>query len=293
MISEPKFREKFIAFVDILGFSSKVESVEKGDGTLSTLLQHCSKLEQPLHAQEISNNGPMICPESRYKCRTLDYVVTQISDCVVISSEVSPAGIINLIHHVSASIFALFTRGMMVRGYVTRGSICHNDKHCVGTGYQRAFNREKSIQAFCTSDDDVGTPFVEVDPTVLRYIRSETDSCVRTMFDKLVKEDQVHEVTVLFPFRHLIDVVGGNIGNPEKCRNSISIIRTSLRTFGERLESQSPSSEPSANRKAKYYREIIDELLAECDRIESFVELLKQPEVKIGYDSNLNVIQFD
>ena len=293
MTSKPRFRDKFIAFVDILGFSSKVESVEHGDGTLSTLVEHCSKLERPSHAQEISEHGPMICPESRYKCRTLDYVVTQVSDCVVISAEVSPAGVINLLHHVSASIFSLFTRGLMVRGYVTRGSIFHSDKYCIGTGYQRAFNREKSIQAFCISNDDVGTPFVEIDPTVLRYVRRETDACVRMMFDRLVKEDQVHEVTVLFPFRHLTDVAGGNVSDPEKCNKSINVIRTSLREFRERLESQSPSGEPDSNQKAKYYREIMDELLAECDRIESFMELLRQPAVQIGYDSDLSAIQLD
>ena len=92
MTSEPQFLDKFVAFVDILGFKSKVEASDRSDGTrLSEILKMCGKLENQSHIQSIAGYGPIICPESRYTSRDLDYKVTQISDCAIISSEVSPA----------------------------------------------------------------------------------------------------------------------------------------------------------------------------------------------------------
>ena len=39
------------------------------------------------------------------------------------------------------------------------------------------------------SEEDGGTPFVEVDPEVERYIREETDACVVKMFDRMTRKD--------------------------------------------------------------------------------------------------------
>ena len=160
MTSEPQLREKFIAFVDILGFESKVEAVEKGELRLSDLLGYCSKLAQESHTKDIAEHGPMICPKSKFKSQGLDYEVTQVSDCAVISAEVSPAGVINLLHHVSASVFGLMTKGIMVRGYISRGNIFHRNNQFIGTGYQNALHKEKEVGAFRFQLDETSTPFV-------------------------------------------------------------------------------------------------------------------------------------
>ena len=143
------FKDKLIAFIDILGFKSKVEAAESGSETdLAGLLEQCSKLSQASHAKAIWQHGPMICPGSRHVRRTLDYAVTQMSDSALISVEVSPAGVVNLLHHVWAAVWDLMTDGSMVRGYVCRGSIHHAGDQFVGTGYQSAVEREKLVHAF-------------------------------------------------------------------------------------------------------------------------------------------------
>lgn len=294
MTSEPQFRDQFIAYVDILGFRSRVEAAETGEGLqLSDLLEHCSKLAQTSHARAISIYGPTICPESRYECRSLNYVVTQKSDCVVISAEVSPAGIINLLYHVAASIFGLFTEGIMVRGYVTRGKIFHNEEQFIGTGYQDALEGEQSVQAFRTPEDESATPFVEIDPEVVHYIKYETDACVLMMFSRLVKEDRDNGVTALFPFQHWIRMVGGNITDPEKCKESLDVVRESVQVYRARMESQTHASEPRVIQKLKHYGRILDYLLAECDKIEKILEHSRRPAIKVGYDKNLHIIRFD
>ena len=164
MTKEPKFEDKFVAFVDILGFQSKVESAEQhGEIRLSDILEMCRKLEDQAHVQAITTYGPMICPESRYIDQNLNYQATQISDCAVFSVEISPAGIINLLQHIAQAILGLLRLGVMVRGYVTRGNIFHNDKQFIGVGYQNALMRERLVSAFRMSEDDGATPFVEID----------------------------------------------------------------------------------------------------------------------------------
>jgi len=210
--SYPQFHDKCVTFVDILGFKSKVEAAEVGVGDrLSDLLEICAELECKSHVQSIAVYGPIICPESRHESRDLDYRVTQTSDCAIISTEISPAGIINLIEHISLSIISLLGFGVMVRGYVTRGSIFHKDEQFIGAGYQNALTEEKSVRTFCMSENDGATPFAEVDPKVVRYIREETDACVAAMFERMARVDSTHDVTVLFPFQQLTNVAGTNI----------------------------------------------------------------------------------
>ena len=294
MTSEPQFLDKFVAFVDILGFKSKVEASDRPDGTrLSEILKMCGKLENQSHIQSIAGYGPIICPESRYTSRDLDYKVTQISDCAIISSEVSPAGLINLLTHIAQSILGLLSYGVMVRGYVTRGHIFHNHTQCIGVGFQRAWTEEKSVRAFRMSEEDGGTPFVEIDPEVERYIREETDACVVKMFDRMTRKDSDNDVTVLFPFQNLTSVAGGNIAEPEKCRKDLSTIREWIRDYREKINLESPSLNPEASRKSKYYTKIIEDLLSECDEIEKFLNLGNRPAVKLMYDKDLNVIPID
>ena len=288
---EPKFLNKFVAFIDILGFKSKVESAERSKGTqLSDILDLCEELRNPTHVRSISRRGPVVCPESRFRNRNLDYTVTQISDCAVISSEVSPAGIINLLSHVSQSIFGLLRHGVMVRGYVTRGNIFHQENQFIGPGYQDAYKGEQSVRAFRMSEQDRATPFVEIDPEVERYIAEDTDPCVRDMFRRMTKTDSDHSVTVMFPFHHLTDIAGSHVMEPDRCRHSLNVVREWIGRYRDRIELQSPSSDTQASRKSKYYFKILDDLLSECDSIESDSALMQRPAVNLMYDSDLHVV---
>lgn len=270
MTSEPQFHDKFIAFVDILGFESKVEAVEKHELRLSDLLEYCSKLSQKSHVKNIAEFGPIICPESRYKSRDLDYEVTQISDCAVISAEVSPAGVINLLQHVSACVFGLMAKGIMVRGYVSRGNIFHRNNQFIGTGYQNALRKEKEVGAFRFPLDETSTPFVEIDPVVVKYIKEETDQCVQDVFNGLSREDE-NGIAVIFPFQRLSDLAGGNIMDEEECKKNLSVIRGWINDFLEKLDEQSPPSDSKANRKSSYYKRFLKEQLNECNHIEEFL----------------------
>ena len=115
------FKEKFIGFVDVLGFKNFVEAAESGSGmTLPELLSLLNKLGTSEDQQRYKNGGS-ICPMAPCIQRDLDFQITQVSDCVIVSSEISPAGAINLISHCWVAVIELLARGIMCRGYITRG----------------------------------------------------------------------------------------------------------------------------------------------------------------------------
>lgn len=291
---EPVFTEKIVAYIDVLGFKSKVEAAERLDGTrLSDLLEICQKLENQQYQRSISMYGPNICPESKHNRRSLDYTVTQISDGAVISTEISPAGVINLLIHIAQTILGLLRDGIMVRGYVTKGNIFHEKAQIIGTGYHDALKGEKHVQAFSISEDDGATPFVAIDPDLVRYIREETDECVVEVFHRIIKADPVNDITVLFPFRHPISVVRGNIFEPEKCKEGLSIIREQLGDYKDRIRIQSPDTDPDAGRKSKHYIKFLSDMLVELDEIESHLGSPKRPGIKLRYDGKLNAVLSD
>lgn len=77
---------------------------------------------------------------------------------------------------------------------------------------------EAGVEAFKQSADEKGTPFVEIDPLVVKYIDEETDACVKEMFNRMIKRDG--ESVALYPFSRLSHLfgIGGIFGdfNPEK-----------------------------------------------------------------------------
>ncbi len=162
-----EFKDKFIGFVDILGFKELVAHAEDGTGIpLTELLDILKTLGSSEDGQRFNQYGPTMCPESAYLQRDLDFQVTQISDCVIVSTEVSPAGAINLISYCWGAVINLLPKGIMCRGYITRGLVYHTDTQLVGSGYQEAYSKEGTVTAFKREADERGTPFVEVDPTV-------------------------------------------------------------------------------------------------------------------------------
>ena len=272
-----EFKDKFIAFVDILGFKKLVEAAEAGTGMpLSVLLETLKELGKPEDRQRIEKHGPTVCPQSSYVQRDLDFQLTQISDCVVVSSEVSPAGIINLLDHCWSAVIQLLTKGIMCRGYITRGSVYHSDKQIIGTGYQEAYRKEADVTAFKREADERGTPFVEVDQVVCDYVSNHGDKCVKEMFSRYVKKDG--DLTVLFPFQrlaHSFIIAGfGHRFDAEKEKRSNENLRRMIRKVKDRVLELVDHSNPDAVSKANHYVAALDIQLAGCDRTAEAIDML-------------------
>ena len=275
-MTEPQFREKFIAYVDILGFKAKVKSAERGEGlSLSQLLDFLTTLEGRNHSELIRIDGPTICPESRHIQRDLDYRVTQTSDCVIVSAEVSPAGIIHIIGQIQGTAWKLLMEGVMLRGYITQNKIFHEGNKFLGPGYHQALEGEKKVTAFQVSTSDIGTPFIEIDPAVVRYINECDDPCVKEMFTRMTRSE--HDVTAIFPFQKFSNLMNFIDDDLEKSKRNLEIIRSWIDSAQKKVESFAPSSDPKAARKSKYYLKFLDDDLAVCAQFKQEIDSLQEP----------------
>lgn len=269
-----EFTDKFVSFVDVLGFKQLVEKAELGNGmSLASILGLLKELGSSEERSRLDKFGPTICPGSRFIARNLDFRVTQISDCVIVSSEVSPAGAINLIARCWGIVMHLLPKGIMCRGYITRGPVYHTDDNIIGSGYHNAYQKEAGVSAFKKDADDRGTPFIEIDPTVSNYILKSKDRCVMEMFHRYTKHDG--EVYGVYPFQLLahsfaITAFGPKL-DPDKEKTSNANLRKWITDLKTTILANVDPSNPSAVRKGKHYIEALNAQLEICDKMDRLI----------------------
>lgn len=278
--SPPEYRDKFIAFIDVLGFKQLVEQSTNGNGeTLSEVLALLQAFGTKNERSMFQQYGPMVCPCSRVLERNLDFRLTQISDCVIVSAEVSPAGVINLLSHCTKVVVGFLLKGVMCRGYVTRGPVFHTDTQVIGTGYQAAYEGEGGVTAFKREADEQGTPFVQVDHSVVEYVSKETDECVQKMYGRMVKSDG--DVSAIFPFdrfSHSFSLGGfGTKFDSEKEHRSNDVVRSNIRALQKHVQIRVDTSNPKAVAKARHYLSMLDDQLDVCDKTDELIDVLSQP----------------
>ncbi|MDN3646554.1 hypothetical protein QWY75_10125 [Pontixanthobacter aestiaquae] len=276
-----EYEDKFIGFIDILGFKDMIEQSEKGEGlSVNEIQEILSELEHRANIDFIRKSGPKICPTSPRLNQGLDFEVTQISDCAIVSSEISPAGLINLINHCWGAVITLLTKGILMRGYITRGNIVHHGNLVIGTGYQEAYSKEGVVTAFKIEADEKGTPFVEVDPSVLKYVNDQEDTCVKEMFGRMVESDGT--VAALYPFKRLSHsfMIGG-LGmpqfDPQKEKRNNDRVRQNLKTMIARLIDAVPEENTRGRRKTRHYISALEQQLKTCDKTDEMIDKLAGP----------------
>lgn len=271
----PGFEDKFIAFIDVLGFKSIIEKAEEQSlGELPEILNMLKKLGSAEDCNKFSKYGPTTCPEAKYISKDLNFRVLQVSDCAIISCEVSPAGIINLISHCWSAAIALLPMGIMCRGYITRGNVYHTANQIIGTGYNKAYEKEaKGIKAFQRDADELGTPFIEIDESLVSYIQEHGDSCVKEMFTRLTKSDGT--VSAVFPFQRLSHSFAiGSDFDAEKEKKSNDVVRTWILDFKEKIMKNVDQGNEKAIKKAEHYLAALDEQLEICNKTDEAINSL-------------------
>ena len=181
-----------------------------------------------------------------------------------------------MIDHCRKAALRLLRHGMMCRGYITRGSIYHTDTQFVGSGYQKAYERERQVVAFKREADERGTPFIEVDSAVHEYVETCGNECVKEMYSRMVKHDGY--VAAIFPFQRLSHsfLIGPDF-DPDKERRGNEILRGWLRGFRERVLSLVDPCNASAVRKAEHYVRALDAQLEGCDETDRMIDWLCSP----------------
>lgn len=273
---------KAIAFVDVLGFTGMVEKSDQDDTELTRLIAITEKLSKGDERKTFETYGPICCPEAPKINKNLDYCVTQISDCVVISSELSPAGLINLINNCWQISIRLLQEGILCRGFVSIGKIYHTDRQVIGPGYQKAYSSESIVTAFQRAADERGTPFIEIDAEVVSLLQDQDNACVKIMFDRMTLSDGTKHA--IFPFKRLDHEfgIGGIFGKfePEKHLQSVNNIRTWISEMKSKIAENIKDAGPSAESKTEHYIEALDKQLIALRKTEEMIYLLQEPAVR-------------
>lgn len=267
MITGPA-KEKFIACIDILGYTSMKESALAGTViTLPELANLRNLLCLPSDRDQFTIDGPTVCPCSRFLSRDLDFQIfhQQDDDSSIISTEISPGGAINLVRHCSALVLRLLKRGVLCRGSIIWGFIHHTSTSCEGPGRDDLIAREKLVRAFHGDENETGTPFVEVDHAVCEYVEFCEDLCVKEMFSRHVEGDG--ETVALFPFKRLVSPFLGSFGprDVEKDKQSIRTIQELIGIMKTRVKSFMGKADEKARRKCDHYLRALDDQLTLCE----------------------------
>jgi hypothetical protein len=272
-----EFKDKVIAFVDILGWKNLVQRAESGVGLpLPELVALLDCFGTGKERDAFEKNGPQCCPVAAYDAPNLDFRLTQVSDCAIVSAEVSPAGVINLINHCWRSVYRFLEHGIMTRGYIKLGTVHHDERHILGTGYHETFAAERNVTAFKLEADERGTPFVQIDPAVVTYVEHCNDSCVKTMFSRMTRSDA--GIAALFPFQrikhHLIPEQPGGVGLLSRQRQSNRNVQRTIHRYKALVESLVDLSNPDAVRKSRHYSAALDRQLKVCDETDAAINRL-------------------
>jgi hypothetical protein len=277
---ESAFEDKFVAFVDILGFTNLVERAERQDGlSLDTLRNLVALLGNEKDVNRIRIDGPSICPEAPRLRRDVNFEITQGSDSVIVSTEVSPAGLIGIAEHCHIVAMRLLKEGFLCRGYVTRGSIFHKGTEFYGTAYQQAAKSEPKVAIFQRHPNDSGTPFIEFDLSVIEYFDAVTDKCVKLMFDRITKTDG--NLRAVFPFKRLSHgfiVAGMGIQfDPDRERKNNNVVRGWISTIKSKLRQHLDPTNENAVRKIEHYEAALDKQLEVCADTDRAIDDLCSP----------------
>ncbi len=195
-INDLHYENKFVAFIDILGFKNTIEQIDNDDNDLFNLV--CNILCY-LKDESIDLDGEHSLPVYTEQDGRLietelgNPVITAISDCVVISTDDTFDGFKSICNLVTKLFTRLYLDGIFMRGAITHGKICHTNEILFGTAYQLAYQKEETEAIY---------PRVIIDKSVMSRLNTEYRQGVSPFTEFLIGED-VNELMYLRPFPFL------------------------------------------------------------------------------------------
>ncbi|TBG25383.1 hypothetical protein ELG79_09015 [Rhizobium leguminosarum] len=123
------YRDRVVAFVDILGFSSLVRSADQ-DPELRRKIVHALR-------QVSIVKGPI---EGDTSFRAQNF-----SDCLILTADNTAAGLWRILFAISDLTWYLLDIGVLLRGGVTIGNVHHDDEVAYGVGINEAYRLEDKI----------------------------------------------------------------------------------------------------------------------------------------------------
>ena len=135
MSDEPLYKDRYCAFVDILGFRQLIESLGYGSTSFAALRDLLTRVHSTHSDSAVDVNDT-------------DFRAQSISDAVAISTDVSAAGLVEIFRSLQALALDLLVEGFFIRGAVVRASLYHDERMVFGEALVRAHYFESEVAKF-------------------------------------------------------------------------------------------------------------------------------------------------
>lgn len=127
------YSERYVAFVDILGFSDIVRNSEHSPHQASALV---GVLER-IRARSLGGAGDDLFG--------VDFKVQSFSDTIVLSDKVAESGLKWLLYSVEELTLDLLAQGILTRGGIAKGLMYHSEGVAFGPAFLNAYYLESTI----------------------------------------------------------------------------------------------------------------------------------------------------
>jgi hypothetical protein len=131
------YSERYVAFIDILGFSDIVRQSSASPARAAGLI---AILEKIADAKRTFVDDLEISPD--------DFKAQSFSDCIVLSENASPSGLFHLLAAVTIVSLDLLSEGVFTRGGIAKGKLHHSDKVAFGPAMIEAYRLESQIARY-------------------------------------------------------------------------------------------------------------------------------------------------
>jgi hypothetical protein len=129
------YRERYCAFVDILGFREIIATLEADP----TKYREIRELLREIHVPPRTNDEIL---------KGSDLRAQSISDAVAISTDCSPPGLLHLLFLLEHLATDVLNKGFLIRGAIVKGRLYHDDSMVFGEALVRAAHLEQEIVRF-------------------------------------------------------------------------------------------------------------------------------------------------
>lgn len=169
------YQERFVAFIDILGFKDLVERSENEPHLLERLVAILDEVNDYSSLQRSMDSTP----NDKGKYFNGMFRISTFSDSILISTKSDPLGLMLLLMIVTTMCNKLLHQGVLTRGAVSKGKMIHTERIAIGDGLIKAYQLESSTAIY---------PRILIDDSILsdgRIKQKELRKRLRQDFDGL------------------------------------------------------------------------------------------------------------
>jgi hypothetical protein len=133
------YSDRYVAFIDILGFSSHVHQSEHSPSEAEKLVRIMNR---------ISERWSYPALQSTHEVLGEDFKSQSFSDCTVLSEAATPKGLHYLLLMVTQFALDLLANGFLLRGGIAKGPLHHSDNAVFGPAFLKAYDLEQNIAEY-------------------------------------------------------------------------------------------------------------------------------------------------